>query len=69
MAAKTTTEQLESIQDAIDAVLANGQSVSKGDRRVEFAQLSTLMEQKERLERQLVRENSGPLHVRLPEVE
>lgn len=59
MALKTTSEQLESIQNAIEAVLSGAQSYTLDGRTVTRANLSSLEAREERLERKLAKENGA----------
>ncbi len=56
MALKTTTEQLEELQNAISAVMAM-QSYTLDGRTVTYANLANLEAREERLERKLAKEN------------
>lgn len=57
MALKTTQQQLEDIQGAIEAVLLGAQSYTLDGRTVTRANLSSLEAREERLERKLAKEN------------
>lgn len=62
MAVKTTFEQIEEIDAAISAVM-DGQEVSRGGKRLVFADLKTLFECRERLLSRYNAENGSGLTV------
>ncbi|MCY1288691.1 hypothetical protein D9M68_540290 [compost metagenome] len=63
----TAQQRLEEVQAAISEILAKGQSVRKGDRQIDRAQLASLRMLEEQYAAQAARENAAgrPRQVRL----
>ena len=69
MAIKTYTEQLESVQAAIEKIESGAQSYSQKDRSQSKADLATLYEREERLIPLANKESSGRTGARVRYVE